>query len=70
MLKAGNSSNNTDLPTNAGYDPMIFTTVVNKDFICPICNWVVRKPKECIICGNVFCDICIKNWAEKFCNTF
>ncbi len=48
-----------------GYDPLIFLNEVNSDFLCQICNLVVRKPRECIVCGNIFCESCIKNWAEK-----
>jgi hypothetical protein len=48
-----------------GHDPANFTTPVNSDLLCPICNFVVRKPRECIICGNMFCEYCIKTWAEK-----
>lgn len=48
-----------------GFDPQIFLTQVNSDFLCPICNLVVRRPRECVICGNIFCDGCIRNWADK-----
>ena len=64
------TSNNSDkniqfINHQGGYDPKIFTTSINSDFMCPLCNFIVRKPKECVVCGNIFCDICIKNWAEK-----
>lgn len=26
---------------------------------------VVRKPKECTVCGSLFCESCIKLWSEK-----
>lgn len=26
---------------------------------------VVRKPKECTVCGSLFCESCIKIWSEK-----
>ena len=48
-----------------GHNPINFISQVNEDLLCLICNYVVRKPKECNICGNMFCSICIKNWAEK-----
>lgn len=48
-----------------GFDPQLFISEVNSDFLCPICNFVVRRPRECIICGNIFCDGCIRLWAEK-----
>jgi len=48
-----------------GHDPMNFTSPVNSDLLCCICNLVVRKPRECVICGNMFCDYCIRAWAEK-----
>lgn len=27
---------------------------------------VVRKPKECTVCGSLFCESCIKMWSEKY----
>jgi len=48
-----------------GFDPVIFVKSVNIDFICSICSLVVRKPKECVGCGSLFCEICIKHWLEK-----
>jgi hypothetical protein len=58
-----------------GYDPKIFTKQVNMDLICSICSstyqyynlnlGVVRKPKECTVCGTLSCESCIKTWSEK-----
>lgn len=48
-----------------GFDPKYFVSEVNSDFLCPLCNFVVRKPKECTVCGNIFCDSCIRQWADK-----
>lgn len=64
-----------------GYDPKIFLKPVNQDFYCPICSCkiknkflpiiyypfiaVVRKPKECTVCGTLCCEACIKMWTDK-----
>lgn len=48
-----------------GYSPEYFVHQVNKDLLCPICNKVVKRPRECIVCGNMFCEYCIKQWAEQ-----
>lgn len=48
-----------------GYNPILFLSEINSDFLCHMCNLVVRKPRECIVCGNIFCENCIKNWAKK-----
>jgi hypothetical protein len=63
-----------------GYDPKIFNKPVNQDFFCPICSCrefvnlfyidVVKKPKECTVCGTLCCEICIKIWSEKNRNNF
>jgi hypothetical protein len=60
--------------TFGGYDPKIFLKAVNQDFYCPICSCkyflkiflgIVKKPKECTVCGTLCCEICIKIWTEK-----
>lgn len=55
-----------------GYDPKIFIKTVNMDFMCSICSSrsfltlaVVRKPKECTVCGSLVCESCIKVWTDK-----
>ena len=48
-----------------GFDPKIFLKPVNMDFICSICSSVVRQPKECTVCGTLFCSDCLKQWEEK-----
>ena len=45
-----------------GFDPKIFLKPVNMDFIC---SSVVRQPKECTVCGTLFCSDCLKQWEEK-----
>lgn len=70
ILQNNHSSSNFSLQqpnikNQEGHDPKNFKSTVNKDFFCPICNLVVRKPRECVICGNIFCEYCIKSWADK-----
>ncbi len=72
VLQNNNSSSNflhhhqqTLTKIQEGHDHKNFKSTVNKDFFCPICNFVVRKPRECVICGNIFCEYCIKSWADK-----
>ena len=36
-----------------GFDIKIFSNPINPDFICTICNNVVRQPKECTVCGTL-----------------
>jgi hypothetical protein len=26
---------------------------------------VVRKPKECMVCGSLVCESCLKTWSDK-----
>jgi hypothetical protein len=26
---------------------------------------VVKKPKECTVCGTLCCEVCIKMWTDK-----
>lgn len=47
--------------TQLGYDKSRFPNLQGELFDCVICNQVVKKPKECQGCGNLFCDICITN---------
>lgn len=57
-----------------GFEHKIFLKPVNMDLVCAICSRkqyfiicvvVVRKPKECTVCGSLFCESCIKIWSEK-----
>ena len=57
-----------------GYDTKIFLDKVNQDLICTICSsnkklikGVVRKPRECTVCGSLNCENCLKIWLEKNC---
>lgn len=62
---SSNTVNHVSLIQESGHKLTSFISEVNNDLICGICECVVRKPKECIICGNMFCDNCIKKWYEK-----
>lgn len=42
-----------------GYDKSRFPNLQGELFDCILCNKVVKKPKECQGCGNLFCDSCI-----------
>ena len=48
-----------------GFDIKIFSNPINPDFICTICNNVVRQPKECTVCGTLYCESCLKQWEER-----
>ena len=48
-----------------GFDPKIFLKTVNMDFICSICSCVERQPKECSVCGTLFCSNYLKQWEER-----
>ena len=32
---------------------------------CSICQELVKIPKECSVCQNIFCEVCIENWQRK-----
>jgi len=34
-----------------------------ESFMCPICHDVVRNPKECSQCNELFCGFCIDKWS-------
>lgn len=48
-----------------GYDKDRFPNLNSDMFDCPICTNVVRKPKECLGCGDLFCSKCIDDWTKK-----
>lgn len=48
-----------------GYDKERFPNALGEMFDCPICTNVVRKPKECLGCGDLFCTKCIDDWTKK-----
>ena len=56
---------NDDPNKFGGYDLKIFVQPVNKDFICSICSLFVRHPKECTVCGTLYCTDCLNQWEEK-----
>ena len=51
-----------------GYDPSRFPDnlkdTIAEQFLCPICTCVAKEPHECVICGGLFCKICIQNWKK------
>jgi hypothetical protein len=32
------------------------------NFLCQVCQDVLRDPRECSKCRNVFCSTCIERW--------
>ncbi|CAG9335848.1 unnamed protein product [Blepharisma stoltei] len=49
-----------------GYDPSRFESQVPEDFLCGFCEKVVREPSECINCGTLFCNFCVKEKRGAF----
>ena len=45
----------------SGYPPERFQSPPPRQFICFICQNVVKKPMECRNCGMLCCDVCIYN---------
>lgn len=50
---------------HCGYDKERFPNLQGEIFDCLICQCVVKDPKECSNCGNLFCGICIDDWMKK-----
>jgi len=48
-----------------GYDKDRFVNLSGESFDCLICSQVVRCPKECTSCGNMYCGQCIDSWLQK-----
>jgi len=48
-----------------GYDKDRFVNLTGESFDCLICSQVVRFPKECTSCGNMYCGPCIDSWLQK-----
>ena len=48
-----------------GFDKDRFPNLTSDMFDCPICTNVVRQPKECTGCGDLFCSRCIDDWTKK-----
>lgn len=70
IVKSNSNVSNNAVQTStsiqeSGHKLSSFISEVNSDLICGICECVVRKPRECVVCGNMFCDVCIKKWYEK-----
>lgn len=40
-------------------------TLITDEFMCPICQELVKDPKACVQCNKTFCDDCIKLWQVK-----
>ena len=36
-----------------------------QQLILILTSGVVRKPKECTVCGSLVCDSCLKIWSDK-----
>ena len=51
--------------TDFGFDKDRFPNLSGYIFDCPICTNVVRRPKECTGCGDLFCGKCIEDWTKK-----
>lgn len=46
-----------------GYELSRFPGAVQQQtnqFLCNICTLVVRAPRECVMCGSLFCAVCIE----------
>jgi len=50
---------------NSGFDKERFPHLTGEAFDCVICAQVVKNPKECTSCGNMFCASCIDAWIQK-----
>jgi hypothetical protein len=48
-----------------GYDHDRFVNLTTDTFDCMICSMVSREPKDCSVCGSVFCTVCIDDWLKK-----
>ena len=48
-----------------GFPKSIFQNPINPDFLCSLCNNVVRSPCECSSCGSLFCSNCINQNNEN-----
>ena len=38
---------------------------VHPFLICTICTNVLIDPKECKVCHNAFCGLCLERWLER-----
>ena len=47
-----------------GFDPARFVDLKTENFNCGICQYVVRDPKLCEDCGQMFCSSCLLNWLK------
>ena len=48
-----------------GFPKSIFLKSINPDFLCSICQNIVRYPCECSSCGTLFCLNCINQNIEN-----
>ena len=48
-----------------GLDPSRFINLISDQFMCPVCTYVAVLPKECVVCGALFCSKCVESWLAK-----
>jgi hypothetical protein len=44
-----------------GFPLDLFESPPNPQFLCQVCQMVVKKPVECSFCGKLHCEMCVKN---------
>ena len=50
--------------TSYGYDCGLFTNPSHENYICQICQMVIREAHRITACGHHFCRSCLDQWLE------
>lgn len=45
-----------------GYELERFVDIVPEEYLCAICNLVVKDPLESTACDHIYCTACINGW--------
>jgi hypothetical protein len=50
---------------NIDRDRIVDDHLVPDEYFCPICQYLLWKPRSCSSCQHLFCQKCIKMWIEN-----
>ncbi len=45
-------------------DRIVDGDLVPDEFFCPICQYLLWKPRSCSFCQHLFCEKCIQTWLK------
>ena len=46
-------------------DRIVDEDLVSEEYFCPVCQYLLWKPRACSSCRHVFCEKCIQTWLDN-----